>query len=185
MKNIFRLLYGVICVLLLFSSCNTPYVEEDILSTINSFLENRYESVSISNIEERYDSALYYYSESFISSDSSLLSEEQFAKGVEYYKDTGYTSTIISLHTESDTETQYTSHVAVLYFTNDHIHDSVVNYVFKFDVTRDNTKYSFASIEIIGNEVLYVPNGEIHVNKGIAHVVDENCDHTDEHDHQH
>jgi len=37
--------------------------------------------------------------------------------------------------------------------------------------------YVFKHIEITGNEVLYIPNGEFHVSDGVAHVISDSCDH--------
>ena len=162
---------------------NPNFSDEEVKSTIQSFLENRYESVSIFNIEERMETANSYYSESFLNSESPLLSKEQQRKGIEYYQNTGYVSAILSVYTEAMQKQSdcYMTHAAVLYFTDDHTNDSVVNYIFEFFTATEPSGCVFDRVEITGNEVLYIPNGEVHVADGVAHVVSDTCDHNHEH----
>lgn len=179
MKKWISLITFFIFLLLSCTACTSQFSDETAKTTINSFLENRYDNVTISNIETRNKTSKIYYSTSFLDSDSPLLSHEQFAQGVDYYQKTGYTSTIVSSHTvaSNNDKNNYTTHLAVLYFTNDHSNDSVVNYIFNFDVQIESGNYVFKHIEITGNEVLYIPNGEFHVSDGVAHVISDSCDH--------
>ncbi len=165
------------------SSCTSYHGEnnEAAIEMITAFITQRYHQVSLENVDVVYEESRKYYSQRLVDIGTAWgLDGQQQEESKKYFEETGYLTSVETVYVEPNGDSKYLAKAAVVFFTNEHTYDMVVNYAFEIRLTQtDKNELLIDDIICVSNEALAITNGIIHVDAGVAHVPDqeETCDH--------
>ncbi len=160
------------------------YSEKNIENLIDQYINVRYDSISIGNIEDSYRKQSEFYSKKLTKNEAWVNKNSNIEEAKKYFQQTRFKTTIISNYLNKISENQYRATIYVLYSNEDIINDNFVKYVFDFKISKNIFgKYLFDKIDTITNEITYIRGGELHLHEGDVFLVPTGSSCEDGHEH--